>query len=98
MVFAALFGLLVPRFIMVLMWLFSDYLRDAFGTWIWPFLGFFVAPTTTLCYAIAVNELNGFRGWGAVLTVLGVAVDAGLLGRGRGLLKGTIQHDRGTPA
>ena len=72
MFFAALFGLLVPRFIMVLMWLFSDYLS----------------------YAIAVNELNGFSGWGAVLTLLGVAVDAGLLGRGRGLLKGTIRHDR----
>lgn len=96
--FAALFGLLVPRFLMVLLWLFSDYLSDAFGTWIWPLLGFFLAPTTTLCYAIAVNELNGFSGWGAVLTLLGVAIDAGLLGRGRGLLKGTIRHDRNASA
>jgi hypothetical protein len=91
---AALFGLLVPRFVMVVMWLFSDYLSDAFGTWVWPLVGFFILPTTTLCYAIAVNELDGFRGWGAVLTLLGVAVDAGVLGRGRGILKGTIHRDR----
>ena len=91
---AALFGLLVPRFVMVVMWLFSDYLSDAFGTWVWPLVGFFILPTTTLCYAIAVNELDGFRGWGAVVTLLGVAVDAGVLGRGRGILKGSVRHDR----
>ena len=30
----ALFGLLMPRFIMVLLWLFSDYLSEAYGTWV----------------------------------------------------------------
>ena len=92
---AALIGLLMPRFILVLMWLFSDYLSHAYGTWLWPLVGFFLLPTTTLCYAIAVNELHGFRGWGAALTILGVVVDAGLLGRGRGVLKGTLSRDRG---
>ena len=90
----ALAGLLMPRFIMVLLWLFSDYLSDAYGTWLWPLIGFFVLPTTTLCYAIAVNDLDGFRGWGAALTLLGFCVDAGLLGRGRGVLKGSKSRDR----
>jgi hypothetical protein len=90
MFIAALIGLLMPRFIMVLLWLFSDYLSHAYDTWVWPFLGFFFLPTTTLCYAIAENELHGFRGWGAVLTIAGVLIDAGLFGRGRGLLKGTL--------
>ena len=68
----ALFGLLMPRFIMVLLWLFSDYLSEAFGTWVWPLIGFFILPTTTLCYAVAVQELDGFTGWGAALTILGL--------------------------
>jgi hypothetical protein len=93
-VIIALVGLLMPRFIMVLLWLFSDYLSEAYGTWVWPLIGFFVLPTTTLCYAVAVNEFEGFRGWGALLTVLGLLIDAGLLGRGRGVLKGTLSRER----
>ena len=85
----ALFGLMMPRFILVLLWLFSDYLRDAYGTWIWPLLGFFFLPTTTLCYAVAVQELDGFAGWGAALTILGLVIDLGLFGRGRGIFKGS---------
>lgn len=94
MVLAAFAGLLMPRVVMVVMWLFSDYLRDAYGTWLWPFLGFFFLPTTTLCFAIAEQELRGFTGWGAALTILGVLVDAGLVGQGRGLLKGTLSRSR----
>ncbi len=60
----------------------------------WPLLGFFFLPTTTLCYAIAANELDGFTGWGAALTILGVLIDAGLRGRGRGLLKGTFSRSK----
>ena len=88
----ALFGLLMPRFIMVLLWLFSDYLHDAYGTWVWPLIGFFILPTTTLCYAVAVQELDGFSGWGAALTILGLLVDLGVLGRGRGVFKGSREY------
>lgn len=86
--FAAL-ALLTPRLVMVLLWLFSDYLSDAFGTWVWPLLGFFVLPTTTVAYAIARNEFGGAQGWGLVIVILGVAFDLGLLGgaSGRGVFK-----------
>lgn len=82
-----LIALVTPRFVMVLMWVFSDYLSRAFGTWLWPLLGFFLLPTTTIAYAIAQNAFHGVRGWGLVIVVLGVAIDLGLLGsaRGRGL-------------
>jgi hypothetical protein len=82
-------ALLTPRLIMVLMWLFSNYLSHAYGTWVWPLLGFFFLPTTTIAFAIAQNEFGGFRGWGAVITVLGVLFDLGVLGgaRGRGILR-----------
>ncbi|HZD80532.1 MAG TPA: hypothetical protein VE646_10910 [Actinomycetota bacterium] len=82
-----LFGLATPRLVMVLLWLFTGYLERAFGTWVWPLLGFFFLPTTTIAYAIAKNAFAGVRGWGLVVVVLGVAIDFGLLGsaRGRGL-------------
>jgi hypothetical protein len=87
MCFVVALGLITPRLIMVLMWLFSDYLIHAYGTWVWPLLGFFLLPTTTLAYAIAVNEFGGFTGWGAVITILGVSLDLGVLGSGRGILR-----------
>lgn len=80
--------LLVPRTIMVVLWLFSDYLSAAFGTWVWPLLGFFILPTTTLGYAVAQNRYGGVQGIGLVLVILGVLVDLGAIGGGgRGIGK-----------
>jgi hypothetical protein len=70
---------------MVFLWIFSDYLSHAYGTWVWPLLGFFFLPTTTLAYAVAQNRYGGVRGIGLVLVVLGVLIDAGALGGGRGV-------------
>jgi hypothetical protein len=80
-----LFVLLLPRTIMVALWLFSHYLSTAYGTWVWPLIGFFVLPTTTLAYAVAQNRYGGVRGVGLVLVIVGVLVDVGALGgSGRG--------------
>jgi hypothetical protein len=79
--------LALPRTVMVILWLFSSYLSQAYGTWIWPLLGFFVLPTTTLAYAVAENRYDGLRGIGLVLVVLGALVDLGALGGGRGLFR-----------
>jgi hypothetical protein len=86
----AILGLLTPRLIMVVLWLFTDYLSRAFdGSWLLPLLGFFLLPTTTLTYAIAENSMDGLRGLGLVIVILGLLVDLGILGgsRGRGLFK-----------
>ena len=78
-----LFVLLLPRTIMVVLWLSSDYLSTAFGTWVWPLIGFFILPTTTLAYAVAENRYGGVRGGiGLVLVILGVLVDLGAIGGG----------------
>ena len=79
--------LAMPRFVMVVLWLFTGYLGRAYDGWIVPLAGFFLLPTTTLAYAVARNETNGVRSWGAVLVVVAVLVDLGIWGRGRGAFK-----------
>jgi hypothetical protein len=81
----ALLGLAMPRVVMVILWIFTDYLGRAYEGVIIPLLGFFFLPTTTLTYAIAENETGGFEGWGAVLIIVGVLFDLGIWGGGRGL-------------
>jgi hypothetical protein len=77
--------LVLPRTIMVVLWIFTDYLSTAFGSWVWPLLGFFLFPTTTLAYAVAQNRYDGVTGVGLVLVIIGVVLDLGALGGGRGL-------------
>jgi hypothetical protein len=78
--------LVLPRTIMVLLWIFSDYLSTAFGSWVWPLLGFLFLPTTTLAYAVAENRYGGVTGWGLLLVIVGVLLDLGALGSGRGFV------------
>ncbi len=80
--FLAIGALFVPRFVIFLLWLFSDYMSRAFDSWLWPTIGFFFLPTTTLAYAVAQNEFNGFGGVGLVILLVGFAIDVGLLGGG----------------
>jgi hypothetical protein len=77
-----LLAFFTPRIVLVLLFLFSSYLASAFDTWLWPTLGFFFLPATTIGYAIAQNEFGGLNGLGIVALVIGVAVDIGLLGGG----------------
>ncbi len=86
------FSLVTPRFVMVLLWLFTNYLERAFASGWWALLGFFFLPTTAIGYAIAKNEFTapngGLEAAGVIVIVIGVAVDLGLLGgSGRGMGK-----------
>ncbi|MGZ8566786.1 MAG: hypothetical protein ACXWXS_07015 [Actinomycetota bacterium] len=81
-----IFTLLTPRFLILILWIFSDYLSLAYGSWFWPTMGFFFLPTTTLAYAVARNDLStvtgGITAAGVLVIVLGVIIDLGLLGNG----------------
>ncbi|HEX5950123.1 MAG TPA: hypothetical protein VFZ96_03900 [Actinomycetota bacterium] len=82
----AVLGLITPRVVLAVLWLFSDYLNRAFDSGWWPLLGFFFLPTTTIGWAVARNAFTapdgGFEAFGIVLVVLGVLIDLGLLGGG----------------
>ena len=78
-----LFALFVPRLVLFLIWLFSDYLGRAYDSVLWPLLGFLFMPLTTLAYAFAMNSNNGsVSGLYLVLVVLAVLIDLGMLGGG----------------
>ncbi len=73
----------LPRVALLVTWLFSTYLDRAFVTNLWPFLGFFLAPLTTLAWAFAMNTWGKVEGPGLALVVVALVVDLGLLGASR---------------
>lgn len=80
-----LFTLITPRVVILVLWIFTDYL-EVYGSWFWPTLGFFALPTTTIAYAVARTDLStpggAIEASGVVVIVLGVLIDLGLLGGG----------------
>lgn len=71
-----------PRLAIVLVVLFSDYIGRAYETVLWPVLGFFFMPLTTLSYAFAINDNGAVEGMHLVLVVVTVLLDLGLVGAG----------------
>jgi hypothetical protein len=74
-------ALSAPRFAILLVVLFSDYMGDAYETTLWPLAGFFCMPLTTLAYAWAINSRGSVEGLQLVIVVLAVLIDLGLLGQ-----------------
>ncbi|HEX8521172.1 MAG TPA: hypothetical protein VF669_02880 [Tepidisphaeraceae bacterium] len=77
-----LFSLAAPRLILILVAIFSNYLHRAYHTWLWPILGFFFAPLTTLAYAYAVNTNGSVNGWYLGLVIVAAIFDFSSLGSG----------------
>ena len=73
-------ALSAPRVAIVLVVLFSDYIGDAYGTTLWPLLGFLFMPLTTLAYAWAINSRGSVEGVHLVVVVIAVLIDLGLVG------------------
>jgi hypothetical protein len=77
-----LIALAFPRIVLFLVFLFSDFLGRAYHTVLWPFLGFFFMPLTTLAYAWAINSAGSVEGIYLVAVVIAVLIDLGLIGSG----------------
>ena len=73
-------ALSAPRLALVLVAIFSDYIGNAYVSLVWPVLGFFFMPTTTLAYAWAINSRGSVEGLQLVVVVLAVLIDLGMLG------------------
>lgn len=80
----AIASAITPRLVLIVMWL-TDYTARAFESGLWPTIGFFVLPTTTVGWAIASNELSSggeIRLSGVIVIVIGLVLDLGLVGGG----------------
>ena len=73
--FLLLFAAFGPRFAIIAMWLFGDRVDAAFDSALWPLLGLFLAPWTTLMYLLVWSPVGGVSGGEWVIVGLGVVLD-----------------------
>jgi hypothetical protein len=62
-----LVALFAPRFLILLLWLFTSWFNDIFKTALWPVLGFIFLPFTLLWYTAVQNWWGGH--WGVLQIV-----------------------------
>jgi hypothetical protein len=80
------FGLITPRVVIVLLVIFTDYIGRAYDSFLWPLLGFFFLPTTTLAWAWAQNTRGEVAGVHLIIVVVALLLDLGIIGSGRSSL------------
>ncbi|NQU42862.1 hypothetical protein HQ520_06220 [bacterium] len=68
---AAIIGLLVPRVLILVLWLFTTWFQGVFSIAILPVLGFIFLPSTLLWYSAVANWYGGH--WGG-LQIIGLIV------------------------
>ena len=74
-------ALMVPRLVLAVLWVFTDYFGRVFESWLWPVVGFVFMPYTTVAYVAAkLNSESGVSGWWLVLIILAVMADVGAWG------------------
>jgi hypothetical protein len=74
--------LLFPRVVLVLMYIFSNYLERAYHGILIPLLGFIFLPLTTIAYAWMVNTGQAIDGINLIIIIVAVIIDIGGLGGG----------------
>ncbi|MBL9031116.1 MAG: hypothetical protein JNM80_05355 [Phycisphaerae bacterium] len=76
----ALIAFFFPRFVLIVLGVFTHYLGRAYDSAIWPILGFFFLPYTTLAYAYSINSNGRIDGLYVVLLIVAVLMDLGVIG------------------
>ncbi len=84
----ALFAWISPRFVLVLLYLFTSRLTIAFASGWTGLIGFFVLPYATLLYALVYAPGKGVSGFAWVIVGLGVVLDLSSLDVGRRAQRG----------
>jgi len=75
-------ALSMPRLAIILVVIFSDYIGNAYQTVLWPLLGFFCMPVTTLAYAWAINANGSVSGVYLIAVIVAILLDLGIIGSG----------------
>lgn len=71
-----LFALFVPRVVIVLLWLFTQWFHGLFNIALWPVLGFIFLPTTLLWYSAVQHWFGGqWTLWPIVGIVIALLID-----------------------
>ena len=78
----ALIAYFFPRLVIILLFIFTRYLHNAYAGALWPVLGFIFMPLTTLAYAVAINQHGSVTGVYAFLVILAALLDLGTHGAG----------------
>ncbi len=78
----ALLAAISPRFVIFLLWIFTDRLTIAFRSGWEGLLGFLLLPYTTLFYALVYEPGKGVDTFGWVIVALGVLLDLSTLTNG----------------
>ncbi len=72
----ALFALIAPRLVIVLLWFFTTWFRGMFDTILWPILGFLFLPTTLLWYSVVQHWFGGaWTLWPIVGLIVALSID-----------------------
>ncbi len=75
-----LLALAAPRVVLLIVWLSTNVITRAYGSFIVPLLGLIVLPLTTLAYALASQPGIGVTGFGWFWVILALIIDLGTYG------------------
>lgn len=79
-----LFALFVPRIVIIVLWMFTQWFTGVFDTFIIPVLGFLFLPYTLLWYSVVMNTNGGEWGmWQIIFLVIALFFDIAPAGRSR---------------
>jgi hypothetical protein len=84
----ALFAWISPRFVLALLYLFTNRLSLAFSSGWAGLIGFFLIPYTTLFYALVYRPGVGVHGFGWAIVAVGALLDLSSLDYGRRTRRG----------
>ena len=72
----AIFALMTPRLVIVILWLFTSWFAGIFATALWPVLGFIFLPTTLLWFTAVYHWFDGeWTLWPIVGIVVALLID-----------------------
>lgn len=72
----------VPRVVIALLAILTDYIQRPFHGLLFPILGFLFLPYTLLAYCLSMNQHGAVDGWYLVAVIVAVLMDLGVVGHG----------------